>query len=155
MSAFLLSYTHINVLITFAKAQRLVLPAPEAPKDISVSVDSYERALEFGRELIRENLRSLSFRYGDNPPCPARFTSTEQYLELYSFHPDSRGLVTRCGSAIAIIKATHCYDYQSCETPDYLKSWAAEVMRNIRDAACYLLPGYDEAPWGFTNPAPH
>jgi len=31
MSAFLLSYTHINVLITFAKAQRLILPAPEAP----------------------------------------------------------------------------------------------------------------------------
>jgi len=28
-------------------------------------------------------------------------------------------------------------------------------MRHIRDAACYLLTGYDEAPWSFNHPARH
>lgn len=48
-----------------------------------------------------------------------------------------------------IMRRLHCYDYQACETPDYPESWAAAVMRQIREAAILHLPGYDEAPWGY------
>lgn len=150
MSAFLVSDAHINVLITFAKTQGLVLPSPSSP-DTSHAIYNDEIATQFGRALLAENMRSLTYRYGDNHGFTKPLGGDEAYLNRYRYRYDPRGLVPKPGTAIAIIKATHCFDYQSCETPDYAKTWAAELMRLIRDAACHDLPGYESAPWGFED----
>lgn len=151
MSAFLVSHAHINVLISFAKSQKLVIPSPIAPETISTSIHDDDLAGGFGLELIRENIRSLEYRY--HPTNDSKSLS-DSHLKRYRFHPDPRGTIIAPDSSVRIIKATHCYDYQSCETPDYARSWAAAVMRHIREAACYYVPGYDKAPWDIEDPRP-
>lgn len=155
MSAFLVSFAHINVLLTFAKHQQLVLPHPVHSSCISSRIETHDLAQEMGIALLKENVRSLNYRYGENGVLPRHLANAGHCLDVYRFCPDPRGVLQRSGTALAIIKATHCYDYQSCETPDYLTTWAADVMRHIREGACYLLPGYDDAPWGFDDLALH
>lgn len=153
MSAFLVTDAHINVLITFARHHRMVLPHPDAPETVSLEIRTDETATEFGKALLRENLRSLTYRYGDKHGFTDAPGGDEAYLLRYRFKADHRAFMGKTGGPLAIIKATHCFDYQACETPDYPKTWAAEFMRLIRDAACHHLPGYDDAPWGFHGPA--
>lgn len=151
MSAFLVSHAHINVLLTYARHNRLVLPHPHNREHCSVDLQAQQMADLFGRELLRENLRSLTHRYGTDHGFIPDADNEDGYLANYRFTCDTRGLMPRPG-AIGVIKATHCFDYQACETPDYPKSWAAEIMRLLRDAACHDLPGYNNAPWGFDDP---
>jgi hypothetical protein len=151
MSEQLVSYAHINVLISFARTQRLALPAPWAPSNVLVLADTLEHAYEFGRELVRENLRALVHRCGGTPPRSRGFRCAASYLDDYCFSPDPRGLMRTSDAGVAIIKATHYYDYQCTQAPDYGCSCAAGVMRAIRDRACAYLPGYDVAPWGYAD----
>lgn len=132
MSARLVSYAHINVLVSFARTQGLALPSPWAPSCVIVTAATIEHAYEFGRELVRENLRAFAYCYGDNPPPNRRFRCAPSYLDDFCFSPDPRGLMTASGAGVAIIKATHFYDYQCAGTPDYGRSCAAGVTRNIR-----------------------
>ncbi len=48
---------------------------------------------------------------------------------------------------VEIIKACDCYDYQSCETPDWKDTEAYAIMQMLRKRAIYSLPGYEEAAW--------
>lgn len=137
MSAFLVSNTHINTLLTFAMKKRVPLPP----------IDDANEATRYGRELLRENLRSLAYRYGERHGFIQG--TVDDFLAAYHFRSDYRAFTMRPGAAVSVIKGTHCYDYQACETPDYFETWAAAVMRNIRDDASHYLPGYDSAPWGF------
>ncbi len=150
MSEQLVSYAHINVLVSFARTQRLALPAPWAPSHVLVLADTLEHAYEFGRELVRENLRAFTRLHDGTPPRTRRFRCAASYLDDYCFSPDPRGLMSTSGAGVAIIKATHYYDYQCAAAPDYGCSCAAGVMRAIRDRACAYLPGYEAAPWGYT-----
>lgn len=150
MSERLVSYAHINVLVSFARTQRLALPAPWAPSNVLVLADTLEHAYEFGRELVRENLRAFTRLHDGIPPRTRGFRCAASYLDDYCFSPDPRGWMSTSGAGVAIIKATHYYDYHCVQAPDYGCSCAAGVMRTIRDRACAYLPGYASAPWGYT-----
>ncbi|MGE0769780.1 MAG: hypothetical protein AB7L90_25355 [Hyphomicrobiaceae bacterium] len=91
MSVRLVSYAHINVLLSFARTQHLALPAPWAPACGLVKADTIEHAYEFGRELVRENLRAFAHCYGDHPPPDRRFRCAASYLDDYCFDPDPAG----------------------------------------------------------------
>lgn len=54
-------------------------------------------------------------------------------------------------TAVEVLKACDCYDYQSCETDDYHETTAAKLVDRIRKSAIGKLPGYEDAPWGITN----
>jgi len=146
MSARLVSYADINVLVSFARTQRLALPSPWAPSCVIVTAATIEHAYEFGRELVRENLRPSAYCYGDNPPPDRRFRCAASYLDDFCFSPDPRGLMTASGAGVAIIKATHFYDYQCAGTPDYGRSCAAGVTRNIRVSIGAQYGGQNCAP---------
>lgn len=155
MSVRLVSYAHINVLVSFVRTQRLALSAPWALACTLVTADTIEHAYELGRELVRENLRAFAHCYGDHPPPDRRFRCAASYLDDYCFDPDPRGLITAANAGVTIIKATHFYDYQCAATPDYGRSCAAGVMRHIRERACIYLPGYADAPWGLEHRSRH
>lgn len=154
MSARLVSYAHINVLMSFSLSHIALAPSPIGPDTIRCSIGE-QQAAEFGFELLRENVRALKLRYGDQPPLPSGVACADAYLANYRFRPDPRGVSPSGGMAIAIIKATHCYDYQCGELPRYRKTWPAAMMRCIREAASPLLPGYADAPWEFQALALH
>lgn len=90
--------------------------------------------------LRHQNIRSIQARYGSDADDmwgdePYRYRRVES--DLIS-HP-------------AVLKSLACLEYQSCETDDYRETLAWALLEAIRDAAVRDLPGYDDAPWGWTR----
>jgi len=148
MSAFIVSSALFDVVLSFAQAERLVLPHPDDMHGHALDLYSVEIATLFGRALLAQNLQSVADHYGPSCPHFPELADREAFLACYRYRPDARARAPLL-DALALIKATHCYDYQACETQDYPASWAAAVMRQIREAAVLHLPGYDRAPWGY------
>jgi hypothetical protein len=49
--------------------------------------------------------------------------------------------------AVAVLKLIDCYEYQSCERPDWHESEAYAYCDALRRRLIAQLPGYDAAPW--------
>ena len=118
MSAFVVSSDTIDAIVEFAISSRLI---------------TREEADATGAMLLRENVRSVNFRYSTRDKVPS-YTFREGFL------PPSR---------VQVLKACHCLDYQSCEHDGYRKS---KAYRFIRDVAYDATPsdaiaGYDRAAW--------
>jgi len=54
-------------------------------------------------------------------------------------------------SAVELIKALHCYEYQSCEHPGWRTSQAHSFCRALERRLIGELPGYDDAPWAISS----
>ena len=124
MSAFMLSKTHIDALVTYATGGGPYRVSGEDPQKL-------------GKMLWEQNHRSVNWRYRDNAPVPP-----------YRYSPYIKPL-----QAVAVLKMCDCYDYQSCETDDYEKTDAARLIDAIRGKAVRSLPGYESAPWGLEDAA--
>ena len=61
-------------------------------------------------------------------------------------HVDATGAFT--ATVPEVLKATDCYEYQSCEHPEWPSSNAHDFIQALRKDAWRLLEGYEEAPWG-------
>jgi hypothetical protein len=90
-----------------------------------------ENAGTWGATLLAENRRSVNWRYDE-----------EEFEEPYEFRRIGGHL-----SAVAILKAIDCYDYQACEHPDWPQSEAYDFCQALRAAMIHQLPGYDAAAW--------
>jgi hypothetical protein len=128
VSAFRVSDTHISVL---------VLARHVARTPLRVIADRLSDD-ELGRMLLRENLRSLAARYADpvDEEEIARFVAAPACL-------------MRPLSPVEMIKAVHCYVYQSCEHAEWEASDAMRYCDALVSHLTHVLPGYDAAPWGF------
>src|SRR4051812_48937950 len=100
MSAFIVEDDHIHALVTYAADKRLSYWDPIAENHINVSA---RNAQEVGRILMDENVRSVNYRYRES-----------ENLGLYRYQHFATPL-----TAIEVIKACDCLDYQSCETPNW------------------------------------
>lgn len=98
---------------------------------------------ELGRKLLRENMLSLAGRYGD--------PIDEETLATYRYAP---GAKLQSASAVALIKNIHCYRYQACEHGGWEESWANQLCDALLNYLIHELPGYSDAPWGFTDDTP-
>jgi hypothetical protein len=87
--------------------------------------------------LYRQNVRSVDARYQEG-----------NEVESLRYRPTGRPAV----SAVQMIKACNCYDYQACETDDYYETLAYAISDAIRAAAGRLVPGYEEASWVIDEP---
>lgn len=137
MSAWLVSNYHVNALVTFAVDQGL----------------TNKSATVAGLDLWQENANSLRYRYSDRAdqywpelPClAALFTYTDVTVD----------------SVWTILKAAHCYEYQSCEHPGWKTSEAQALISRIVDRCVHMLGltsgddptihrhhAYEAAPWG-------
>ena len=50
---------------------------------------------------------------------------------------------------VQIIKLLKCYDYQSCEHPDYYISDAKKVIKGLENVSIEKLEGFEEANGAF------
>jgi hypothetical protein len=123
MSAFIVSDATIDALVTYAIG---------GGSRRATNLDPQEA----GQLLVNENYRSCNHRYRGERGEP----------HTYSWRPYPRPL-----TPVEAIKLCNHYDYQACETDDYEKTEAANLIRQIRDKAIHSLPGYDEAPWGLPD----
>ena len=138
MSAFIVGHDHIDALLTFALDSRRNGPVSYVTNNICVRITK-ENVTEIGRHLLTENERSVRYRYPDYGPLCA------ENAENYKFRPWTQPL-----TALSILKACDCFDYQACETGDYWQSLAYTIIDAIRARAIRRLPGYTDAPgWEF------
>ena len=101
-------------------------------------------ATDVGQMLWDENIKSVAYRDQDSAhqglPSPADETAFVYFHErptaAYRWDPAQ------------ILKATDCYEYQSCEHPGWEASSANAFIDVLRHLAWTKLPGYNEAEWG-------
>lgn len=147
MSAFIVSHNLIDVLLTFAIDKRVSYYVKTQNTCISIC---RQNATEVGAILLQENERSVYCRYPDIGPKSENKPGTQgEVAETYLFHRWGEFI-----SAVSILKACSCFDYQACETDDYEHTLACTIIEAIRHAAIRAVPGYDNVPgWDdFTRP---
>ena len=83
--------------------------------------------------LAAANYASVNFRYDEKEPMDA----------ISRFRPPRKPL-----TAVQVLKAISCYEYQSCEPPDWKQSEAHAFCKALEAATIQHLPGYEEAEWG-------
>ena len=92
---------------------------------------------EAGKRLWRENVKSICYRYDDHT---GMFDEAEieayRFRELHNLKPGG------------VAKVVGCYDYQSCEHPEWEASDAYAACRAVEAKLLTLLPGYASGPWG-------
>lgn len=133
MSAFILNEYHLRTMVEYALAQRVnayhkgkwYRSSDPGAADLFLTV------------LYRQNVRSVDARYQEG-----------NEVESLRYRPTGRPAV----SAVQMIKACNCYDYQACETDDYYETLAYAISDAIRAAAGRLVPGYEEASWVIDEP---
>lgn len=134
MSAWIVTRNHINTLVMAALRYRFQFDGKPVTE---------KNASEVGQALWEENHASIRYRYGRGEDCPK-----------FTFNP------TRSAEHISnpcyLLKAASCYDYQTCEHPEYGKSAAKAFINDLELAAAreYTItqmmsdPDYTSAPWG-------
>jgi len=133
MSAFVLSAKHLNTLITYANvhADHMAWCVQPSGRELCwADCDHLQAAADI---LRAENERSVNYRYREQMPTS---TVTFRFVDTRAMPP-----------AVSIVKACNCYDYQTCETPDYYGTDAARIVDAIRHTAIAQLPGYEKADW--------
>ncbi len=126
MSDFYPGNDAINALVSFAD-QHLLL----------VSGWSTQRWAE---ELATEAIKSVNHRHNRTDEIPSiQYRRDDWFLNL----PDV---------AVRVIKMVNYYTYFACDHPGWNDSQARHLMDAITGAALCMLPGYEEAPWGYERP---
>jgi hypothetical protein len=153
MSAFIVSRTHIDALVTAAQS-RAIGCADASPfrywfNGESRSVQMYDQAAadDLGRTLWLENLRSVAARYpndasGDRPgPCDLR----DEEIEGYTFSP-----VPGTPDAVTTLTLIRCLEYQSCETDDWQQTEAYAILQALTQDCIRKIPG-SKINWAATD----
>jgi hypothetical protein len=150
VSAWIVTKTHIDLMVTAGLEYRqrggwlrwyYGNPGRSGELDMSTVHTT-------GQMLWAENLASVTGRYpadGDGErPGPVDFQDHDVLTYRFARVP---GMLDRA----TVLKALHCYEYQSCEHDGWESSAARAFCRSLERAVVCSLPGYDAAPWGFDN----
>ena len=138
MSAFIVSSTHIDMMVSAA-----LRPQYQSSWYYQHGGERHyvtrETADQTGAMLWLENYRSVNYRYSDSPAeVPPRYTFR----------------LAKERELIEELKAIHCYVYQACEHPAWADSEAKALCEALEWRLTRQLPGYDEAAWGFDSDTP-
>jgi hypothetical protein len=136
MSAFICDDLHINAIVTYAIDKKVSFYNPTTKTRTDITATNAEA---IGRMLMDENVRSVCHRYSDAGD------DEKSAAAQYKFKRFATPL-----TAVEVIKACNCLDYQSCETDDWADTLARVVLDAVIARALNYLPGYDDAPWEIT-----
>lgn len=152
MSAFIVPKEHIDLLVTAGLRQpthrdrlRWYWGNPTKTRELDPAT-----AHDVGQMLWGRNLASVAYRYPNDVsgtrPGPNDFQ--DSHVTQYRFQRIMGTL-----NEATVLKAIQCYEYQSCEDPDWEGSEAKAFCETLLSSSISRLPGYEQAPWGFTNRA--
>lgn len=150
MSAYVVDEKHILYLVTAAqqygsRGDSFYFWNGERTVNVGEGLDMSPD--EFGQMLWNENKKSVGYRYNEDALGSGL---ARLYWEPYR-HQMSLGRV----EPVQVLKAISCYEYQTCEHPEWDK-WpeARWAVQWIKEGAIRALPGYEEAEWGGVELAP-
>jgi hypothetical protein len=104
--------------------------------------DKYNRCQELqpetrdqvGQMLVDANTASVNDRYDENN------------VYVYSYSPPKHIQ----WQTVELLKAIDCFEYQSCETGDWVGSEAYNFCDSLRGRLIGTLPDYSDSAWGIT-----
>ena len=149
MSAYIVDKDHISFLVNAAfKA---------AANDHSLSFSWYHNGErheltsgncdEVGQMLLDECVTSVSFRYSD--AGITQLPGPNSAYWLIPFRHDVHVTQRADENWVAqVFKSIDCYEYESCEHPEWRSSSALVFIETLRKQACRMLPSYNKAEWG-------
>ncbi len=151
MSAYMVDRHHIRYLIEAAKSKRI------CPYGFSWRHNGQAHAMPHGTEgevklanmLWSENMRSINYRYPNDTIATMPGPIGESYVFDVTDYPL---LVWNTFDPLQVVKACDCYEYQSCEHPEWETSEAKAFVDHLRHCAPMAMAAYDKAEWG--APAP-
>lgn len=150
MSAYVVDQSHVNFLIEAAYEMARRDHGSNFSWYHDASQDRHYlpagdmlRAAEVGQMLWDENVKSVRFRYpdsGDELPGPVKHNG--YHFDRFRFTTFSEYTPAN------VLKACHCYEYQSCEHPEWDTSDAKAFCTALCKCAERQVDGYEDAEWG-------
>lgn len=139
MSAFVVENNHINAILNYLHEHS----KKNTCKYVSnYNLTDHEDLTKIGQILLDENIRSVAFRYKAKTELIfADFATSQQ--QKFDFVLNQKQKFT----SIQILKALHCLEYQSCESPCFKSTQAYELIHEIEYITICNLQGYAEAEW--------
>jgi len=158
MSAWIVEKEHIDALVAAALGELHAPQYPgdgwygprwndETPQDDWTFEDhqthsrtaTREEADRIGSMIWWECVRSVAYRYPDLSVDELPDCGNYKYRRPWG---------SERPPVVAILKAISCYEYQSCEHPEWKTSEAHSFCAALRDRMIDELPGYEDANWG-------
>ena len=142
MSAYIVTQSTINAIVTFAFGKRLYIdPLPGSNHVGSVVLITQYEPKQIAELLWSENHRSVNQRYRKQTAVPP-----------FSYAETRSGKVSPTKTLpltpLDIISLCKCLNYQSCEPGDWPGTWTCRfLLAVIANAANDLISGKD-VPWG-------
>ncbi len=151
MSAFLVSRSHIDAIIHAARTAPHCTATGHIMRLGAVAVDTHPD--DAGRILWRENMLSVAHRYpdiaADADGLRETFGIDGAAINRYRYSQPAAPF-----DSVATLKALRCYEYQSCEHPEWPTSAARRFCDDLIEWCIEALPGYDAAPWEIDDDTP-
>lgn len=136
MSAYVVSDKHINALVSFLASNHFSANYYDR-EDVANDLRNKDTAQRFAQMLKEQCIKSVMIRYPQDTletlPGPANLRLEIEYQPVYGMKP------------VEILKACDCYDYQSCEDPNYRLTESAHFVDAVRHCAIHRLPEYEDA----------
>ena len=145
MSAYIVTKAHINAMLNTWIHSRYGARWHHNGKWHELTT---ENANEVGQMLLDENIKSMLYRYEDSQVTDLPGRADAEYLIPFQHY-----WTHKTPTPLEAIKITHCYSYQACEHPSWGASEAKAYCDALEGAKISELPGYDDAPWDWTEPA--
>jgi hypothetical protein len=147
MSAFIVSTAHIDTMLTVA-IQLTRRPGSSGVycRQIAGYIDPMN-ASEYGQILHDANVKSVNYRYQDSAHISRQTEDEYTYKRRGGCDVLHDILDTRIRNIAQAFKAVQCYEYQSCEHPDWETSDAKWFCESLRGELMRALPGYEAADW--------
>jgi hypothetical protein len=140
VSAFVVQKEHVDLMTSVAVHLKLRWMSDSGIELVSATHAGED---EVGTMLLRENVRSVLYRYSDCtlddlpgwiPPHNGEPGSRDHTLVVYK-HADHGFAHTLSVGEIA--KLIACYEYQSCEHPEWRRSEASRFCESLLRAAAH------------------
>jgi len=137
MSAFIVSDNNVLIIA--------IAHLAEYNYDGSNTIQKYPSVTEVvaeARALLQENYNSYNERYQQESVTDRGYINSVTITDH-----GIRELINKV-PAIQIIKAIHCYQYQSCEHEGWESSWSYKTTNELIVSLVSQIPGYENATWG-------
>ncbi len=136
MSAYVVENDHIGYLLAAAMQVNPSWLGPDGDSDwVQFRAGDYDLAERVGQMLLTENINSYNYRYRENGDGGLQFNKAD-IGNMFDF------------DAAQVFKAIKCYEYQSCEHPEWEQSEAWRFCQALKNATIYKIAGYEDAEWG-------
>lgn len=147
MSAFVVEKAHISAMLRKGLQPRGYTGPLTWRRNGNQQRLTRETANQVGQMLLDENVKSVSYRYPDDSVTDLPGRLNAEWLIPFKLNSP----FFRTPTSMECLKLISCYEYQSCEHPDWKESEAYAFCQALRHRAIDSLPGYDEAPWEWTE----